>query len=262
MAALTTADYMSANQIPLLIDALKSSLEKDKPLDPLEYISEIVKSVPKHKMIIKGAPASGKGTQCDKLVKQLGVIHISTGDILRDEIAKKSKLGMKAKEHVAAGRLVPDELVIDLVKNRLQQKDVEERGWLLDGFPRTSTQARIMIKEGIIPECVMRLDVPDKDIINRVQGRRIDPITKKVYHITNKPPPPGVKVVQRPDDTITAIKLRLQTYHSNLDSMLACYTCPVYVIRGNNENQVHSKIISAYQKLRWSKLHKGSSPKM
>eukprot|EP01060_Flectonema_neradi_P018253 TRINITY_DN2504_c5_g1_i1.p1 TRINITY_DN2504_c5_g1~~TRINITY_DN2504_c5_g1_i1.p1 ORF type:complete len:263 (+),score=41.51 TRINITY_DN2504_c5_g1_i1:73-861(+) len=262
MAAVTTSEYMSANQIPLLIEALRSSLEKEKPLDPLEFISDVVKNVPRHKMIIKGAPASGKGTQCDKLVKQLGVVHISTGDILRDEIAKKSELGMKAKEFMAAGKLVPDHLVIDLVKNRLQEDDVKKQGWLLDGFPRTGAQAKIMIEEGIIPECVMRLDVPDSEIIRRVEGRRIDPVTKKVYHITNKPPPPGVKVIQRPDDTIEAIKTRLQTYHSNLDSMLACYTCPVILIRGANEHEVHRKILSAYQKLRWSKIHQGSGSKM
>eukprot|EP01063_Lacrimia_lanifica_P017444 TRINITY_DN24536_c0_g1_i1.p2 TRINITY_DN24536_c0_g1~~TRINITY_DN24536_c0_g1_i1.p2 ORF type:complete len:255 (+),score=86.85 TRINITY_DN24536_c0_g1_i1:65-829(+) len=247
---------MDPHQTESLLNVIRHRLEMDKPDDPVEYIARFMKTAPRPKLVIQGPPASGKGTQCEKLLKQLGVVHISTGDILREQIAKNTWLGREAQRYIKDGQLVPDQLVIDLVKKRLNEPDCKRKGWMLDGFPRTASQARIMIRDGIVPDCIVKLVVPDDVIINRIGGRRIDPKTTKVYHLVTKPPPPGLKVVQRPDDTPEAILKRLKTYHDTCDAIEAEYPafCPVFPVTGNSADGVNRDALAAIQKHRWGKL--------
>ena len=186
------------------------------------------------KGIIYGPPAAGKGTQCEVITSQFGVVHLSTGDILRSAIANNTPLGneqisysyghilhesllspitadspyhprfiatgIQAKPYMDSGSLVPDDLVIELILNRLRQEDCESRGWLLDGFPRTEAQADALLKAGIIPDVFLVLDVPEEILVERVTGRRTDPVTGKIYHMTFKPPETpeiAARVVQR-----------------------------------------------------------------
>jgi adenylate kinase len=130
-----------------------------------------------HRLIISGAPASGKGTQCEKIIEEFKTPHLSTGDMLRAAVKAGSPLGKEAKAYMDAGKLVPDSLVINLVKEKLATPECTNGGWLLDGFPRTAEQAKALQQANINPDKVILLDVPDSALIERVTGRRTDPVT-------------------------------------------------------------------------------------
>jgi len=191
------------------------------------------------KLIISGAPASGKGTQCEFIQKKYGVVHLSTGDILRAAVAADSEIGKVAKEYMDSGRLIPDHIMIDLVKNRLAEDDCKTKGWLLDGFPRTLEQASALLEFGIIPDCFLFLNVPDNMLVERVVGRRADPITGKIYHMTFNPPPADEdeqavldRLVQRSDDTEEKVKVRLEHFHANIEAVKDKYSNVLVEIDG------------------------------
>ena len=142
-------------------------------------------------IVLFGAPGAGKGTQAKELIKKYEIPQISTGDILRAAIANQTKLGLEAKSFMDAGKLVPDEVVNGLVAERLAQPDCE-KGFIMDGFPRTVVQAKtldeILAKLGKKIEKVIALNVPDSDIIERITGRRTSKLTGKIYHIKFNPP--------------------------------------------------------------------------
>jgi adenylate kinase len=179
------------------------------------------------KIIIAGAPASGKGTQCEFIVEKFGVVHISTGDALRAQVAAGTELGKLAKECMDKGALVPDDVMIGIVKSRLAEDDCKERGWLLDGFPRTGQQAQAMADLGIAAEKFILLNVPDSVLIERCVGRRSDPVTGKIYHLTFNPPPDDAEVqkrlVHRSDDTEEAMVKRIEQYKKNVDAIKGFY---------------------------------------
>ncbi|KAE8973447.1 hypothetical protein PF005_g15890 [Phytophthora fragariae] len=168
-------------------------------------------------LIITGAPASGKGTQCELLVRALHVVHLSTGDMLRQAIRDGTSLGKQAQGYMDGGQLVPDELIVGVVLERLAQPDCKARGWLLDGFPRTEAQAQALLAARTIPDCVLALDVPDDEVVKRIAGRRLDPETGKTYHMAFNPPPPEVadRVIQRSDDTEETVRTRLEQFHAH-----------------------------------------------
>jgi adenylate kinase len=170
------------------------------------------------RVIISGAPASGKGTQCALIVDEFDLVHLSTGDMLRAAVAAGTELGQSAKGFMDAGALVPDSLVIEMVIERVQREDCVVRGWLLDGFPRTENQARALDDAGVVPDAVVSLDVDDAMLVERVVGRRLDPKTGDIYHMTFNPPPAGEvaeRCVQRSDDTEEKARTRLQAFHRN-----------------------------------------------
>lgn len=202
-------------------------------------------------VVLAGPPASGKGTQAAKLVEEFGLVHLSTGDMLRDAIARNTKLGLEAKYYMDRGDLVPDELVIDLVKERLQQSDCIQNGWILDGFPRTVGQAKALKDSGVEVDVVLNLQVPHTAIVRRIAGRRIDPVTNKVYNLEfNKPSSPEVyeRLIHRLDDTKEIILDRLETFHDNLNSIRSQFT-----LDNNKWIVIHAEEGSPdeiYQKLR------------
>ncbi|CAG9461248.1 unnamed protein product [Pedinophyceae sp. YPF-701] len=187
------------------------------------------------KVLISGAPASGKGTQCETIVQEFGLTHISTGDLLRAEVKAGTKEGLAAKEFMDQGALVPDEIVTAMVKNRMSQDDAKNNGWLLDGYPRSASQAQSLADAGIHPEVVIVLEVPDEVLIERVVGRRTDPVTGKIYHMTFNPPPEGEiadRCTQRSDDTEEKAGNRLEVYKKNRDALNA-YADITVTIDGN-----------------------------
>ncbi|KAH7822821.1 Nucleoside-triphosphate--adenylate kinase [Monocercomonoides exilis] len=243
----TTADYQEyaeKHEIFPLMTNLLSDIAVDKPDDPISWLINALKKDIR-RIIITGAPASGKGTQCEKIVEKYGVVHLSTGDLLRAAVKARTPLGMQANEYMTTGRLVPDELVIDLVKEKLKSEECKERGWLLDGFPRTKNQALAMQVAGILPTHVILLDVPDEVLMDRALGRRLDPQTGKIYHITTNPPPDDIKdrVIQRDDDKEEKVRTRLVQYHTNLQPLCDAYKDLLVRVKGDQHpNKVFEEV--------------------
>jgi adenylate kinase len=179
-------------------------------------------------MILVGPPGAGKGTQAAKLVDRFKITHISTGDMLRAAVAEGSELGKQADGFMRSGQLVPDELVIALVIERIGKPDCAS-GFMLDGFPRTRSQAEALDAElnkaGVALDVVLLIEVPDELIIDRITGRRMDPETGDIYHVQFNPAPAEVagRLVQRKDDTAEACKARLEKYHSETAPIVPFY---------------------------------------
>mmetsp|Transcript_25293 Transcript_25293/g.39178 ORF Transcript_25293/g.39178 Transcript_25293/m.39178 type:complete len:279 (-) Transcript_25293:150-986(-) len=202
------------------------------------------------RIIIAGAPASGKGTQCERIIQNHNIVHLSTGDMLRAAITAGTSVGTSAKEYMDAGKLVPDDVIIGILQDRLNQQDCQEMGWLLDGFPRTQAQAQALLDAGILmrPDCFLLLNVPDELLIERVVGRRTDPVTNKIYHLKFAPPPPDdeellVRLVQRSDDTEEKVKVRLEQFHANLAAVKGCYADVCVEVDGARSPDVVAKEI-------------------
>lgn len=189
------------------------------------------------RLIILGAPGSGKGSQCKWIKEDYDVPHISTGDILRKNIAEETELGLKAKGFIDRGELVPDELVIDLLKNRLEEPDCKSKGFLLDGFPRTLAQAKALDEylneNGIKIDKVINLHVPDDEIMVRAINRRTceNPDCKEIYHMIYNPPKVegvcdkcGSKLFIRKDDNEETVSNRLHVYHKQTEPLIQYYT--------------------------------------
>ncbi|NLL06603.1 MAG: adenylate kinase [Clostridiaceae bacterium] len=185
------------------------------------------------KVVLLGAPGSGKGTQAVNISDWYEIPHISTGDIFRSNIKSSTELGKKAKEYIDKGLLVPDELTIDIVSNRLNQSDCKE-GFILDGFPRTVNQAEkldgILKEMGANIDVVLNIEVEDSQIITRMAGRRVCPKCGMSYHIDYNPPLEGdickncgETVVQREDDKEETVLQRLTTYHKQTEPLIEYY---------------------------------------
>lgn len=185
------------------------------------------------RLIILGPPGAGKGTQAESIVSNYGVVHISTGDMIRDNISNDTTLGKKAKEYTTKGLLVPDELVNEIVKDRLSKDDVK-KGFLLDGYPRTLNQAQYLDK--ILEEMSMNLDavinieVPAELLIERISGRRVCPKCNRTYHIKNNPPKvEGIcdydnePLIIRKDDNEETVRQRLEVYHAQTEPLTDYY---------------------------------------
>lgn len=195
--------------------------------------------VPK-KIIIAGAPASGKGTQCEKIREEFKCVHLSTGDMLRAAVAAETEVGLQAKAVMEAGGLVDDAIIIKIIIDRLSEEDCKTQGWLLDGFPRTGAQAAALAEAGIVCDKFVLLDVPDETLVARVTGRRLDPDTGDIYHMEFKPPPDEIKdrLTQRADDTEEKLKPRLENYHTNLAAILDSYADKMFKLDGNRDPAV------------------------
>lgn len=179
------------------------------------------------RMILVGPPGAGKGTQAARLVDSFKILHISSGDMFRAEVKSGSDLGKKLDHYMGLGQLVPDEVTIPIVLKRLTAPDAAN-GFMLDGFPRTRPQAEALdaalTKANVPLDSVVLIEVPDELIIERTTGRRNDPKTGKIYHIKYDPPPAGVDVVQRKDDTAEACTTRLTKYHSETAPIVPFYS--------------------------------------
>jgi adenylate kinase len=181
------------------------------------------------RLMLLGVPGAGKGTQALKLISYFKIPQISTGDMLRSAIAAGSELGMSAKKIMDAGQLVSDEIIIALVKERLQQDDCRN-GFLFDGFPRTIPQANALRDADIQLDHVIEIVVPDDEIITRLSGRRVHLPTGRVYHIKFHPPKQegvddltGELLVQRDDDKEETIRRRLAVYHQQTEPLANYY---------------------------------------
>jgi len=182
------------------------------------------------RIILLGAPGAGKGTQAQFITETYQIPQISTGDMLRAAVKAETPLGLKAKAVMDAGKLVSDDIIIGLVKERVAQTDCDN-GYLLDGFPRTIPQADAMKENGIDVDYVVEIDVADEAIIERLGGRRVHPDSGRTYHVKYNPPKvegvddvSGEALIQRPDDSEATVKDRLAVYHSQTRPLVDYYS--------------------------------------
>ena len=181
-----------------------------------------------HRIVFLGPPGAGKGTQAATLAKALGIPHLSTGDLLRGAVAARSPLGLAAEAHMAAGRLVPDALVLEILEERVGRADAA-RGFLLDGFPRNIAQAAALDRRTPL-DVVVAFEIPTEALLPRLTGRWNCPTCRSVYNVETQPPKvagrcdhDGTPLVQRPDDRIEAVRTRLEVYRKETAPLLQYY---------------------------------------
>ena len=181
------------------------------------------------RLILIGPPGAGKGTQAAFIKEKFGIPQISTGDMLRAAVKAGTPLGLAAKEVMDKGQLVSDDIIIGLVKERLTQPDCAN-GFLFDGFPRTIPQAEALQAAGIPIDFVLEIAVPDEEIVTRMSGRRVDPVSGRTYHIKYNPPKvegkddiTGDPLIQRDDDKEEVVLKRLSVYHAQTEALVKFY---------------------------------------
>ena len=210
-------------------------------------------------MILLGPPGAGKGTQAARLVEEYGVVHLSTGDILRDAVANGTELGKQAKAYMDAGDLVPDELVIGVIRERLARQDIRDQGVLLDGFPRTIAQAEalatVMAEMDLGDLVVLNITVADEVLIKRLSGRRMCDACEAIFHRDRDgvdvgdqcPKCAAGKIYQRTDDQAEAIAERLRTYHQKTAPLIGYYAerrLLIDVDGSRTPDEVHRQVIA------------------
>ena len=184
------------------------------------------------KVVLLGAPGAGKGTQCKNIVARYNLLHLSSGDILRQERAESTELGKKAQSYMDSGALVPDEIIIEMMAKAIEKAPAD--GFILDGFPRTVNQAveldKALVAGGQQIDAVLNLEIDDNVVSRRITGRRSCPQCGAVYHIENLKPKTegicdndGTELVQRPDDTQEVLSNRLETYHRQTEPLVDYY---------------------------------------
>lgn len=181
------------------------------------------------RIILLGAPGAGKGTQAQFITEKFGIPQISTGDMLRSAVKAESPLGLEVKEIMATGGLVPDETIIALIKDRIQEDDCKN-GFLLDGFPRTIPQAEALKQEGVVIDYVVEIAVDDEEIVSRLSGRRVHEASGRIYHVKYDPPKvegkddeTGEPLIQRNDDSEETVRNRLRIYHEQTAPLIGYY---------------------------------------
>jgi adenylate kinase len=218
------------------------------------------------RLILLGGPGAGKGTQANYIKEKYQIPQISTGDMLRAAVKAGTELGLKAKSFMDSGGLVPDAVIIGLVKERIQEADCA-KGFLFDGFPRTIPQADAMKEAGVAIDAVVEIDVPDEEIVKRMSGRRAHLASGRTYHVIYNPPKvegkddvTGEPLVQRDDDKEDVVRKRLDVYHAQTEPLVNYYKkwadsgeagAPqhVYIEGVGKVDQIREQIFSALDNL-------------
>lgn len=206
-------------------------------------------------LVILGAPGAGKGTQAEALAKRLGIPTISTGEIIRHAMRDQTELGKEAKQYMDRALLVPDELMIEIIRQRLANEDCKN-GFILDGFPRTVPQADALFKMGIHIDKVLNIDVDDEAIVNRISGRRQCGECGATYHIQYKPPKVENvcdscknKLVVREDDTPETVRKRIKVYHEQTEPLKEYYRNKGMLVSVNGQEKVEDTTKEVFSSL-------------
>ena len=214
------------------------------------------------RIILLGAPGAGKGTQAKYIAEAYKIPQISTGDMLRAAVKAGTPLGLKVKDIIASGGLVSDDIIIDLVKDRITQSDCVN-GFLFDGFPRTIPQAKALNSSGVIIDRVIEIYVDDEEIVSRLSGRRVHQASGRVYHVNHNPPKSegldddtGEPLVQRDDDKEATVRKRLEVYHEQTEPLVQFYIeqsqsgtmtgCKYFRVEGvGSREQIKNRVFAA-----------------
>ncbi|KAG8341222.1 AAA domain [Trypanosoma vivax] len=230
--------YLKKNNIPQLMEHILQCLSTDMPKSPVRYIGELMKRPVPPRIILIGAPGSGKATQCKVIAQKYNVVHICANELLQDAIDNGSEEGQIAAEHMENEEPVPASIIGQIVVRRMEQDDVREKGWLLSGFPTSHLQAATLELHGIAPHAFIVLDLPDDVVFQRVEHRRRDPVTGAVYHLLFNPPPPDNmelrgRLVQRSDEEHAEVSSRLHSYRMIVDELMERYVGISHVVDAN-----------------------------
>lgn len=184
-------------------------------------------------LLIIGAPGAGKGTMSELILKNYHLVHVSTGNMLREAVRNSTPVGLKAQEYMNRGELVPEEIIHDIIADRFSHSDIDA-GFLFDGYPRTRNQAEdldsILKDMGKKIDCVINLNIDDEELIKRITGRRLCPACGEIYNVYSNPPKEegkcdkcGAELIQRKDDNLDSLKVRLSEYHKNTQPVIEYY---------------------------------------
>ena len=206
------------------------------------------------RVILLGAPGAGKGTQAKYISEKYGIPQISTGDMLRAAVKAKTELGLQVEQVMASGGLVTDDIIIALVKERIQEQDCTT-GFLFDGFPRTIPQAQAMLDGNVGIDVVLEIDVPDDEIVKRLSGRRVHLDSGRVYHVEYNPPKlqgkddeTGEDLIQRDDDKEETVRNRLAVYHEQTEPLVNFYTELSFT--GSNVNVIKVNGVASVEEIK------------
>lgn len=199
-------------------------------------------------ILLMGAPGSGKGVQGQKLIDCFGLVRISTGDMLREQISQKTEIGLRAKYDMDRGLLVPDELIVELLRLRIAMPDCKQ-GFILDGFPRSILQAQALTEQGVVPDHIVYLDVSEAVIVQRICGRLTHVASGRVYHEIFNPPKvagrddlTGEMLERRKDDNEVSVRQRLKVFEQQTRPVIDYYraqkTALIHFINGENDKEV------------------------
>ncbi|ORC89539.1 adenylate kinase [Trypanosoma theileri] len=246
--------YMREHNVAFIMEHILRNILRDLPPDPAAYIHDLMERPIPPQILLAGPPGSGRRSQCRALAEHFGVVHVSSGELLRAEVEAGSEAGILAESFLRAGTLVPNALITGMIRRRLEEKDAKTRGWILDGFPRSQEQAEAMEAEGIAPHVCIMLDLPDDIAYERIEHRRTDPATGLTYHLLYNPPPKDdvalcERLTQDENDRREVVQRRLKVYRNTAEGLLRHYGAILERVDASHDiDDVTKDVIAAVQK--------------
>ncbi|CBH09621.1 adenylate kinase, putative [Trypanosoma brucei gambiense DAL972] len=249
--------YLKEKNIPMLFEQIVQNIISDAPERPMSYIGDLMRRGIPLQIFIAGPAGSGKRTQCKNIADRLGVVLISSGQVLTRGVESGSETSQLAHSYVSRGERVPDTLVSMIMKDRLSQSDACEKGWLVEGYPRNAQQAQAVEECGVIPQVFILLDLPEDLSFRRLEHRRYDPATNKEYHMLDNPPPAEdvalcERLVQRDADFHESIAKRLAQYYESIEGVKKHLGAVIEVVDARKSvEDVERDILAAVEKHRF-----------
>ena len=223
----SAAAYAEQHKIFQLFEGLLQELVVNKPDKPLDFLIKVLKREAVPKVVVSGPPGGEARSLCELVCSKKPLVHVIASDVWRELSRVSSPSGLKAKGLIDQGKEVPSELMLEMLTEKLTMGDCVSKGWILEGFPLTASDARAMLAKGLLPTRFLSIKVEDAECVRRLAGRRIDPQSNEVYHLEDSPPPNqevAGRLIQRSDDTKEKVAERLKAYRSSMSGVLPCFS--------------------------------------